>query len=292
MRTTLSNGRLTVTADTRGAELQSIVKEGGLSYLWTGDPAYWSGRAPILFPFVGALRDKRAWSAGGEISLPQHGFARRSEWTVEEAGDTAVTYRLTAGEETRRGYPYDFELWVRYELEGDSVSTRFIVRNTGEQPLPYAIGGHPGFRVPLEEGETLEDYTVEFPGPETADLPQVDMSTGLIVDTVRNRFLTNRASFALNHVLFRGDALIFDRLNARSVKMLSRKSGHGVSMDFPDFPILGIWSPAKDAPFICLEPWTGMGTRVSEDDVFEHKIGVISLEPGGVREYAFTVTVF
>lgn len=291
MQTTLRNGRLIVQTDTRGAELQAIEKEGGLSYLWNGDPAYWSGRAPILFPMVGALRDKRAQSVGGEISLPQHGFARRSEWALEDASDTAVTYRLTANEETRKGYPYEFDLRVRYELEGDSVTTRFLVKNTGNQPLPYAAGGHPGFRVPLEEGETMEDYRIVFSHPETADLPQVDLRTGLIVDTVRNRFLTERDSFSLNHVLFRGDALIFDTLCSRQVKLISQKSGHGVSMDFTGFDILGIWSPASDAPFVCLEPWTGMGTKVSEDDVFEHKTGVISLEPGDIKEYAFTVTV-
>lgn len=191
MLTTLKNGRLTVTADTRGAELQTIDKDGGPSYLWSGDPAFWAFHAPTLFPIIGALRGGRALSAGGEISLPKHGFCRTAEFALEDAGDTFVTYRLTDSDATRKGYPFAFCLWVRYTLEGDSVETRYTVTNRSEQDMPFFIGGHPAFRVPLSEGETLEDYLVEFPEKETLDCPQVELGSGLIMDTVRNRFLTD-----------------------------------------------------------------------------------------------------
>lgn len=102
MLTTLKNGRLTVTADTRGAELQTIDKDGGPSYLWSGDPAFWAFHAPTLFPIIGALRGGRALSAGGEISLPKHGFCRTAEFALEDAGDTFVTYRLTDSDATRQ----------------------------------------------------------------------------------------------------------------------------------------------------------------------------------------------
>ena len=292
MLTTIQNDRLVVTADTRGAELQSIEAKGGLSYLWTGTPPYWSYRAPTLFPIIGALRDGHAWSAGGEITLPKHGFCRQAEFAIESAEDTAVTYRLTDSEATRKGYPYSFTLRIRYELEGDGVTTRYIVKNEGDQDMPFFVGGHPAFRIPLEEGETLEDYRVEFAQPETADCPMVDLTAGLILDTERNRFLTDRATFALNHVLFRGDALIFDELKSRRVRLYSAKSGHGVRMDFEGMQYLAIWSPANDSPFVCLEPWTGMATCASEDDIFEHKRGVTVLEPGAETFFAFTVTVF
>ena len=229
---------------------------------------------------------------GGEISLPKHGFCRTAEFALEDAGDTFVTYRLTDSDATRKGYPFAFCLRVRYTLEGDSVETRYTVTNRSEQDMPFFIGGHPAFRVPLSEGETLEDYLVEFPEKETLDCPQVELGSGLIMDTVRNRFLTDRSSFALNHVLFRGDALIFDDLRSRSVSMRSVKSGRGVRLDFPDMPYLAIWTPVVDSPFVCLEPWTGMGTRVSEDDRFEHKLGAKILKPGEEQSLAFTITVF
>lgn len=292
MLTTLKNDRLTVSVESTGAELQAIDAAEGLSYLWNGDPAHWSGRAPTLFPIIGALREGRAQSAEGEIVLPKHGFCRRASFAVEEASQTAVTYRLTDSEETRRGYPYAFRLLVRYELLEDGVVTRYRVKNTGDKPMPFTIGGHPAFRVPLCEGENFEDYRVAFPNPETADCPQVDLSAGLILDGRRNRVLNGQTELALNHALFRGDALIFDALKSRSVRLYSVKSGRGVSLDFDGFDYLGVWSPSLDAPFVCLEPWTGMATRASEDDVFEHKLGMTMLAPDSEKEYAFTIRVY
>jgi galactose mutarotase-like enzyme len=292
MLTTLKNSCLTVTASTLGAELQSIESAEGTSYLWDGQPAYWSGRAPNLFPCVGALRDNCAESAAGKITLQRHGFARKSEWLVETAGDTSVTYLLTSNDVTRESYPYDFEARVRYDLNGTAVSTTYTIRNTGKSVMPYCVGGHTGFHVPLTEGENFEDYIVEFEQPETVDCPQVDISKGLIINKVRNRFMTDTTSFSLNHVLFRGDALVFDRLKSRSVRLYSKKSGRGVKMDFEGMDYFAVWSPFADCPFVCLEPWTGTATQVTEDDIFEHKQGVTLLEPGCEKENAFTISVF
>lgn len=292
MLTTLRNEHITVTADTHGGEMQSLVSADGYSYLWTGDPAYWGYRAPSLFPIVGALRNKQASSDGGPISLPQHGFCRTSDLEIESTTETAVTYLLRDSEKTRAGYPYAFELRITHELCGAGVTTRYTVTNTDTKPLPFFVGGHPAFRIPLDEGEGLEDYRLEFPNKETIDCPQVDLSAGLIIDTVRNRLLTDGTTVALNHVMFRGDALIFDQLKSRSVRLYSAKSERGVAMQFADMPYLAVWTKSTDAPLLCLEPWTGMATTDNEDDVLEHKRGVTILQPGEEKRYSFTVTVF
>lgn len=292
MRATIRNDLLTVTADTCGAELQSIESEEGIRYLWNGDPAYWSGRSPILFPIVGALRGDRAESQAGEIRLPKHGLARRAEWALESGEADAVTFRLASGEATHEGYPYDFALRVRYALDGMTLTVGFTVQNTGNRAMPYCIGGHPAFRVPLVEGENFDDYAVEFDLPETADCPQIEMKTGLLRDTARDRLMTGKRSFSLSHVLFRGDALVFDRLQSRGVRLFSHVSGHGVQMNFDGFDFFGVWSPAGSAPFVCLEPWTGTGTCVSEDDVFEHKQGMRLLMPGETAPHTYTITMF
>lgn len=291
METTIHSDKLTVLCDTRGGEQRAITSREGIEYLWGGDARFWGGRAPTLFPFVGRLRNNRASSAAGEISLPRHGLARQCEWTVESADDTSVTYYLASDENTRKGYPYDFEMRIRHAVEGSSVTTAYAVRNTGKVPLPFCIGAHPGYRVPLDERDAFEDYVVEFEYAETADCPQVG-ADGLLVDSVRNRFLSDERSFHLNHVLFRGDALVFDTLKSRSVRVYSQKSGRGLRMDFEGFDYFGIWSSSADAPLICLEPWTGTATGDSEGDVFEQKRGMRLLPPGEEAEYAFTVTVF
>lgn len=288
----LQNGQLTATVSPHGAELQSLRAASGIDYLWNGDPVYWAGRAPHLFPCVGRLRGGAAQSASGPVRLPIHGFARSSDFAVESRSDTAAVFRLSDTPHTRELYPYAFTLWVRITLDGAALRTVYEVHNPGDCPLPFCIGGHPAFRVPLLEGERFEDYAIEFEYPETADCPQVDLSTGLIVDRVRNRLLTDSRGFSLNHVLFRGDALIFDRLRSRRVRLGSGRGGHGVEMELSGLPFLGIWSPAHDSPFVCLEPWAGMATCESEDDVFEHKRGITILPPGGRASFAYTVRVF
>ncbi len=292
MLTTLKNAYITATADTHGAELHSLVSREGISYLWSADPRYWGYHAPTLFPNIGRLREDAAMSAAGPVHLPKHGIARTADWTLLEAEEASVCYQLESDEKTRAQYPFDFQLRLTYRLHGPSITTAYMVKNTGDKNMPFTIGGHPAFAVPMAEGDRFEDYAVSFAYPETADLPQVDMTQGLIIGSIRNRFLTNTKTFTLNHVLFRGDALLFDRLRSRSLQLYSMRSGRGVQMDFEGMDYLAIWSPDQDAPFVCLEPWTGTATQREEDDVFEHKQGMRILAPGEETEVSFTVTVF
>lgn len=292
MLTTIKNSTLTVHADSQGAELHNIEGANGISYLWNGDPAYWHGRAPILFPIVGSLRNNIADSAAGKITLGRHGFARHEEWKLDSSDEQSMSYVLKSNEELLKNYPYPFEARVKYSLGQNSLTVSFTVLNTGKQELPYCFGGHPAFRVPLAGGELYEDYLIEFEQPETADCPQPVLSDSLIDSQKRNRLMTDKKAFRLNHILFRGDALIFDQLKSRSAKLYSEKSGHGVKIDFKDMNYFGVWSPFKDSPFVCLEPWTGMCTLENEDDVFEHKIGMRKVAPGKEDTLSFTITVF
>lgn len=292
MRSRMANDHLTIEADTRGGELQSIRSQEGISYLWNGEGRYWGYHAPTLFPIVGRLRDDYAQSSAGEVHLPKHGLVRRMECSLVREEADSLCYRCTSTPETREGYPYDFQLDIAYELKGWTLTTRYTVTNTGEGIMPFVIGGHPAFSVPLTEGECFEDYRIAFSYPETLACPLVDSATGLIHNSRRNQFLRDKTGFTLNHILFRGDALILDTLQSRSVRLYSTVTGHGIKLDFDGMDILAVWSPAEDAPFVCLEPWTGSATMVEEDDVLEHKRGVALLNPGESREYAYIITVY
>jgi len=66
MKYLLKNDRLEVGFTSLGGALTSIKNEAGTEYLWQGDPEYWSGQAPVLFPICGSLRDNKAvkrWKA-------------------------------------------------------------------------------------------------------------------------------------------------------------------------------------------------------------------------------------
>ena len=81
---TIQNESLTVRVEDLGAQLSSIQPPDGTEYLWQGDPDIWARRAPILFPFIGRLRENTYCLDGLPYAISTHGFARDmvfSWWT-------------------------------------------------------------------------------------------------------------------------------------------------------------------------------------------------------------------
>ena len=284
----IKSGAFAAKVDSLGAQLVSLKGADGFELIWVGDEKYWQGQAPVLFPIVGALRDGRARIDGQWYEMGQHGFARRMEFQLEEQREGYLALSLCACEETRKRYPFEFKLIVSYELTGDGITTGFTVQNTGTVPLPYAVGGHPGFNLPMGEDARFEDYTIEFPEPERQECPAIDMSCGLI-DGEKKGFKLDGREIPLQHSLFYQDALVFEGLNSSTVRIVNKSSGRGVEMDFTGFPMLGIWSAKNDGPYVCLEPWTGCATLTTEGDEFTEKKGMAKLAPGREAEHSFTV---
>lgn len=96
------------------------------------------------------------------ISDRQHGFAREKEFTCVEESTEKLRYRLMSDEETRKYYPFDFVLWITYELREKEVLVSWEVENRSGEVMSFTIGGHPGFRFE-KEGEQKEDYELYFP---------------------------------------------------------------------------------------------------------------------------------
>ena len=274
---------------TSGAELMSFRGRDGVEYLWQGDKTYWGGRAPVLFPIVGALRDGHTRIDGQFYEMGRHGFARKMEFAVTEQKEDSVTMTLTSSEETKKFYPFDFALHMTYRFEGEKLVNEFCVENIGDRTLPFAVGGHPAFNCPVTPEDTFEDYVVEFEKPETANCPLIDMSNGLIDFHTRTTVMEYETEIPMRHNLFYKDALVFDTPRSRVVRLVSRKTGRGVEMDFSDFCYLGIWSAVNDGPYVALEPWAGCATGKDEDDEFLHKRVLTHLKPGKKAVFAFSV---
>jgi len=166
MLATITNGVYTAQVDSLGAQLVSLKGPEGFEHLWVGDPQYWREHAPVLFPIVGALRDNRTQIGGEWYSMNRHGFAKASQFTLVEEGKDRLAYCLTADAETEKRYPFQFALTVAYTLKADGYETEFTVENRGGEPLPFVIGGHPGFNVPVNEAAAFEDYVIRFEQPE------------------------------------------------------------------------------------------------------------------------------
>ncbi len=286
---TIRLGNMEASVDSAGAQLMSVKKDGR-EYLWQGDPTWWPRRAPVLFPIVGNIREDRAESAQGEVRFGRHGLARNYEHALVEKGDDFLTYELVSSDDSRKKFPFDFRLNMTYRLVEGGLEQHFAVTNTGNVTLPYVVGGHPAFNVPAPgtEGESFEDYRLQFAEPWTYSSPTISTETGLLDFQNRFSLVEDSDSLPLTHRLFDVDTLTFEDVPQRTVSLVG-PSGHGVRVDFEGFDYLGVWSAANDAPFVAIEPWRGTATGTDEDDVFEHKRGMDFLEPGESSEYFFTI---
>ena len=280
--------------DTHGAQLKSFKNSDGEELLWQGNPEFWAGQAPVLFPIVGALRNGRVKIKGEWHEMRRHGFAKSTEFTVTEKTASSVTLKIEASRETKEIYPFDFSFSVTYTCGEKSLETKFDVTNTGNEILPYSVGGHPAYNVPVgyKDGEVFEDYQIEFSENENQKCPEIDLKECLINPEKVTLELNNERIIPLRHSLFYRDALVFDKLNSKTVKLVNTKNGRGIGMDISGFPMLGIWSCVNDGPYVALEPWTGCATLTTEDDEFEHKKNTIFLPCGETRSYAFTTYYF
>lgn len=290
--TRIADGNVSAVIDSMGAQLMSLKTSAG-EYLWQGDPAYWARRAPVLFPIVGCLRGDSAVSAQGPVRLKRHGIARLYEHRVVDAGADHVTFELSSSEETRAAYPFDFRLNMTYAVSDAALIQTFGVTNTGSVDLPFTLGGHPAFNVPVpgEPDASFDDYELVFPERWTADVPTIDES-GLHDFSRMNRVVTDSDRLPLSHELFeRLLTVVLVEVPERTVRLVG-PTGHGVEMEFDGFDYLGVWTAGAGAPFVALEPWVGCATAYDESDVFEEKRGTITLKPGETCERAFSIRPF
>ena len=292
MQFTLSPHGLRAAVDSHGGELVSLRDAAGTEYIWNGDPAFWPGRNPLLFPIVGNLKDGQVLFHGQPYEMSRHGFARDLDFSPVERDDRHVVLELRESPETLSRYPFPFSLRVCHTLTEDGFSTAFRVENTGSAPMPFCIGAHTAFRCPLHKGERFEDYQIVFDRPEQADTVLLTPE-GLVSHDGREPLLNGTDRFPLDRAVFgRLDTIILENLRSTGVSLLHRETGHGVRLDFTGFPMVAFWTKSGcEAPFICLEPWHGCAAADNEDGEFFHKRHCITLAPWEIRDLRYTIAL-
>ena len=286
----LENDNLRVKVSSLGAEMQSIRRVAdGTEYLWQGEAQYWARRASNLFPVCGRLWENQYIYRGTTYEMGSHGFARGKEWEVIHQKATALTLQLKPDEETLAAYPFRFVLEMTYSLSEDSLAVTTIVRNEDDKEMPFSVGGHPGFNVPLAEGTEYEDYKLVFDAP-CQPLQFVCDEHCFFLDKLTLFPLEENQVLPLRHSLFDHDAIFLQKA-ARGVTLCSDKSERSVHVAFPDSPYLGIWhTPRSDAPFVCLEPWVQSPSRAGEVANIEDKADMICLAPNEAYRNTYTIT--
>jgi galactose mutarotase-like enzyme len=283
----ISSEDLTAEIDPLGAQLSSLKYRTALDLLWNGDPAVWAGRAPLLFPIVGVLVGGTYRLGSQSYPLSRHGFARGELFVVENSGASTAVFRLISDEASFRVYPFQFELDVRYELVGATLSVSTSIRNRGDAPMPASFGYHPGFRWPLPFGEARSAHFIEFESDEPAPVRRID-SAGLLTPERHPTPIAGRR-LALADSLFEEDVLIFDRVASRSV-IYGSERGPRIKVSFPDAPYLGVWTK-PGASFICIEPWHGITDPQGFSGDFKDKPGIFILQAGESMSANLSITL-
>ena len=267
-----------------GAEMQRLTDRDGRDLIWNGDAAYWTGRAPLLFPIVGRLPGDQLVHEGVAYPMSQHGFARRRVFTLEEATSSSARFALHADEETRKQYPFEFVLKVTYTLVDATLTIEATVSNPGAVPLPASFGFHPAFRWPLPYEGSRADHRLIF---EKAETDPIHRLAGGLLSTATEPNPAVDAIFAPDDGLFERDAMVF--LNQRSHHVRFGVPGEpGLEIAFPGMPDLGIWSK-PGAPFLCIEPWAGYASPENAPAEFAQKPGLSLVPPGGSKSFAMAV---
>jgi galactose mutarotase-like enzyme len=271
----IENDFLKVAIQEKGAELTSIFsKPLGLEYMWNGDPAFWPKHSPVLFPVVGALKNNTYFFRNRQYELPRHGFAREKAFSVAGQSPDNITFSLSNDEETMLVYPFEFELNIYYRITENILTVTYEVKNRGSEEMYFSIGGHPAFKVPLLNDTSYEDYYLEFNRKENSQRWRV--SPDGLIDEGSVPVFSNDSIIPLKKELFSEDALVFKDLVSDRVSLKCNKHPHGLDFDFPFFPYMGIWA-AKNADFVCIEPWCGIADGVYTDQQLKNKEGINKL---------------
>lgn len=287
MRYTLSNEELTVEIESHGAELKSLKDRAGREYMWCADPKYWGRTSPVLFPIVGRVHEKEYELAGKTYHIGQHGFARNMEFICIEQSQQEIWFALEDTPDTLEQYPYHFRLEIGYRLEGKDLEVMWRVYNTNKEEMYFSIGAHPAFNTPLEGNGKQTDCYLKF-----------DRSNSFVKTVVTSEGITDAKALTtlensrlkITSRTFEVDALIIEDKQVSQVSLCGPDGKEYIRVSF-DMPLVGIWSKSSEAPFVCIEPWCGMGDRIHWERDFSKREYTTCLEAGGIYRQGYHITV-
>ena len=287
----IENSALKAQLNTEGAYIESLLnKDTGREHIWQYDAQYWPRRTSICFPIMSILRNDETVIEGRTYHMENHGFLREMSFSVIASGEDYVTMRAEADAMTKEHYPYDFRFDVTYRLDGASLVVEYDVSDRGDIPMHYCIGVHTTYKVPVGEGEDMqEDLYIRFPEKETASIHVV--KDGLQTHSYRP-LLADTNEIPLKNA-FEDGALIFDTadLKSASAAICSRKSAFETSVDFSGWSQIAFWAKPGNMPFLCIEPMTGLADYEDTDGQFTSKPDLITLQPGEKRTHRYVISV-
>ena len=277
---TLKNNVMSVEISEKGAEIRRVTVNGE-ERLWSGDPAFWTGTAPVLFPICGGLPEDKFTYAGKEYTLTKHGFAKSMDFEVENQNGLSATFLLKSNAETLKMYPWKFEFRITYSLKGSRIKIDYDVKNLSNDTMYVSPGAHEAYACP----EGIEDYDVIFEKKETLNSCVLD---GNLIAHSTVPIIKETDTLPLYEKYFAVDALVFKDLKSRSAALRNRKTGKSVTVDFEGCDYFLLWMK-PGAGYICMEPWAGIPAMADAGYDITEKEGINEVKPGAVFHLDHTI---
>lgn len=277
---TLKNNVMSVEISEKGAEMRRVTVNGE-KRLWSGDPAFWTGTAPVMFPICGGLPEDKFTYAGKEYTLTKHGFAKSMDFEVENQNGLSATFLLRSNAETLKMYPWKFEFRITYSLKGSRIKIDYDVKNLSNDTMYVSPGAHEAYACP----EGIEDYDVIFEKKETLYSCALD---GNLISEKRIPIIKDTDTLPLYYSCFAVDALVFNDLKSRFATLRNRKTGKCTSVSFDGFDYFLLWTK-PGAGYICMEPWTGIPPMVGSDKDITEKEGITAVAAGDTLKLTHSI---
>ncbi|MDU1910580.1 aldose 1-epimerase family protein [Fusobacterium sp.] len=289
MEYSLRNNLMEIRIESLGAELvgmKDLITD--MEYIWQKDPKYWAKSSPILFPFVGALKDSRYFYEGKEYNLSlKHGFARDCEFQMSGQGDNYLEFLLTSNDKTKKVYPFDFKLYVKYIIKDKNLRIEYKIENTGGKEMYFSLGAHPAFNIPIGKEIEFSDYYLEFEKEETGE---VNTFNGTLISSQKKIKAFEGKILNLDRNTFANDALIIENPNSNVVYLKNRKNSRGIKLVYKGFKYIAFWNK-PGAEYICLEPWNGISDFDNASGDLKEKIGIEKIKKAEVYHRALDITI-
>lgn len=268
----LKNNDLEIKISKHGAELSGIRDiETDEEYMWQKDPEFWGKSSPVLFPFVGILKDSRYFFEGKEYEISnRHGFARDYDHEISEKGENFIEFVFHSSEETKKIYPFDFKLYMKYILEGRKLTLEYRVENLTDREMYFSLGAHPAFAAPVGNGIDFSDYYIEFEKEEEG-ISKV-LKNALIVSGETKKVFEGKI-FKLDKNTFTDDAVILENINSKVVYLKNGKNNRKIEFKYDGFRYMAFWN-VPGAEFVCFEPWNGITDFDDCSGDLKEKIGI------------------
>ncbi len=276
---------LTAVISAAGAELHSIRTPAGTEILWQAG-AQWPRRAPVLFPIVGRLTRDTLLHEGVSYRMTQHGFARDRAFRALDRDAVSCRLMLQDDAQSRTIYPFAFRLEIAYRIDGPTLTVGYTLSNPASHVLPASLGAHPAFAWPLDPALAPNDHAIVFEREEPGPIRRVQ--DGLLRPDPERTPIRGR-HLALRPELFDDDAVILEAPLSRSLRY-GVADGAGLRIAWSGFAQLGLWSK-PGAPFLCVEPWSGLASPRGFEGEFGDKPHVMLIPPGQSWHASWSVTV-